>query len=131
MMPLVILVRSYRMDCTIGVLTLPADGDLEGKQLYTLERPWLNNKPNISCIPPGFYAVKYLEKSASGRYRRCWHVQEVSGRSGILIHAGNYVEDTLGCILPGTSQNGSAVYNSRSAMEIMRSRLQDFYLLIS
>ena len=29
-----------------------------GKQLYTCERPWLDNAPFVSCIPEGEYAIK-------------------------------------------------------------------------
>lgn len=127
MFPVVTLNRNYRPGSTLGRTMLPT-----GEIIHWLERPWISNQRNVSCIPPGFYQVKYLERSASGKYKRCWHVQNVPGRSGILIHSGNFVRDTLGCLLPGTTvdMRAGAVYHSRSAMEILRKHFGDFWLLI-
>ena len=87
------LARSYLQDKTIGWLT----GD--GLKLVSLERPWLNNAANISCIPEGVYILK---RDIEGRHR--WYaVQDVSGRSSIEVHAGNTVSDSAGCILLGMS----------------------------
>jgi hypothetical protein len=87
---------------------------------YTMEPPWKDNKRNISCIPPGEYDFVFMPKSSSGRYRNCYHILNVPGRSEILIHTGNTVANTRGCILPG-KRVGSlaghrAVLNSRSAL---------------
>lgn len=79
------------------------------KICFLNELPWRNNKTNISHIPEGVYQVKYLPRSASGKYRDVYHVQNVPGRSGVLIHAGNFAGDTRkgfkthswGCVLPG------------------------------
>lgn len=73
------------------------------------ELPWRDNRNNVSCIPSGAYQVKYLPRSGSGRYRDVYHVQDVPGRTGILIHVGNYTgdreagkrSDSWGCLLPG------------------------------
>lgn len=65
---------------------------------FTIERPWLQNKPRQSCIPEGVYEIK---KRWSPRHR--WHlwVSNVPGRSYILIHRGNdALVDSMGCILP-------------------------------
>ena len=92
----------------------------KGKIFYTLERPWLNNAQNISCIPAGIYSVVFLKRSASGKYRNIYWVQNVSGRIGILEHNGNLVVHTKGCILigkrRGTLLNQPAVLNSRTAL---------------
>ena len=67
---------------------------------FTLELPWLENKRRESCIPPGSYrAIKHQ----SPRFGATLWLQDVPGRSEILIHFGNYRRDTLGCILPGAS----------------------------
>jgi hypothetical protein len=63
----------------------------------TLERPWLGNKPDISCIPAGTYMV---EKAMSPeRGYEVWWVREVPDRDSIQMHKGNIPVDTAGCIL--------------------------------
>jgi hypothetical protein len=51
-------------------------------------------------------------------------VQAVPGRTGILIHNGNLVSHTKGCILIGTKSGflsgKPAVLNSRAAMRKLR-----------
>lgn len=66
--------------------------------IWTLELPWKDNQPFVSCIPVGTYLVK---KRFSERHKFHYHITGVSGRTWILIHAGNYHTDIQGCILPG------------------------------
>lgn len=126
------LVRQYRADHTIGELDVPGAG-----RLWMLERPWLDNQCNVSCIPEGVYWARWMDRSASGKYKRCWHVQDVPGRSGILIHTGNVVRHTLGCLLPGKRygelSGNPAVLSSGAAINTMRSIIgeRDFLLVIS
>lgn len=110
------LTRLYRKeDCTIGVL---ADGDT--LLCYILENPWLDNKKNVSCIPEGDYKCEPHD----GRYSDTWRVNNVPGRSGIVIHIGNTESDTKGCIIPGSvigSLHGErAVLGSRRALNKLR-----------
>lgn len=127
MYPVVTLSRKYSSSSTIGELVLPS-----GLVLKTLELPWLGNKRNVSCIPEGVYLCKWLERSASGKYRKVWHVQNVANRSGVLIHVGNYLHHTRGCILPGLSSGKDAVWNSTKALRMMRNELggSDFVLIV-
>jgi len=83
---------------TLGTLVLKDD---EGKKLFsckTLELPWLDNKRNESCIPLGDYKVAPRQ---SARYNKHYHIQDVPGRSFVLIHIGNFNTQTKGCILVG------------------------------
>lgn len=64
----------------------------------TLERPWLDNRPKVSCIPRGEYTVNRV---VSPRHGETWEVQNVPNRTAILIHKGNFVEDSEGCIIVG------------------------------
>ena len=68
-------------------------------ECYTVERPWLNNKPRESCIPEGTYPLKL------GVYNRggypAYEVLNVPNRSLIKIHVGNTIDDVIGCIAPG------------------------------
>ena len=99
-------------------------GDLT---LCTLELPWLGNERSVSCIPEGAYTTTYLPRSASGKYRRVYHLQDVPGRGGILLHAGNTASHSWGCMLVGTRHgvlgNRRAVLRSRSALELLRTQI--------
>jgi len=66
---------------------------------FSLERPWLDNKPNISCIPPGIYTCSM---SWSPRFGRpLYLVGPVPGRAGIRIHPANLASQLQGCIALG------------------------------
>lgn len=69
----------------------------------TLELPWLGNTRNVSCIPRGSYIIRPWVSNEHGQVYR---FDEVPGRSDILIHAGNFLRDTQGCILVGTTLIG-------------------------
>jgi hypothetical protein len=97
----------------------------------TCEDPWNENKRNISCIPAGVYKV---EKRISPKYKHHWHVLDVPNRSLILIHQGNTIKDTEGCILVGevlaSSQIGKpAITNSVKTMNRLRASLPDSFTL--
>jgi hypothetical protein len=65
----------------------------------TAERPWLNNKPDVSCIPEGEY---WCHRVKSPKFGDTFEIMNVPGRSKILFHKGNVpTEDSLGCILIG------------------------------
>ena len=86
---------------------------------YTLELPWLNNQPNISCIPTGIYNVKWVHtfKFPFGVYQ----LQNVINRSGIDIHSGNFSKsDIKGCILFGS---GYADLDKDGVQDIINSRI--------
>lgn len=109
------LVRDYvGRDCVMGRLIV------DGKAFETLERPWVNNTRNKSCIPSDTYPCYFMPRSASGKYRNVYHVKGVLGRSGILVHNGNIVRHTKGCLLVGKRRGWlskrRAVLNSKSAM---------------
>jgi hypothetical protein len=132
MYPLVTLHREYKKSATLGTLVLPS-----GRELKTIERPWLNNARRVSCYPEGAYIVKYLPRSGSGKYKRVWHVQNVPNRSGILFHGGNFVRHSLGCTIVG-SRHGwlsktLAVLGSKIGLDVMREELEgkDFILIVT
>lgn len=97
----------------LGVLLL--DGCL---WCYTLEKPWRDNRNDISCIPEGYYIC---EKYDSMDHGPSFQVKNVPGRSHIILgHIGNTAKDTTGCILfgniPGRIDADRAVMNSRKTM---------------
>jgi hypothetical protein len=93
---------------------------IQSQVFWTIERAWQDNKVNESCIPMGEYDVEFLPKSRSGKYKNCYYLTKVPGRSGILIHNGNLAIHSKGCIILGTRAGKlagqPAVLNSKSAM---------------
>lgn len=85
----------------------------------TLERPWLGNQRQISCIPPGTY---FCDGAAvSPKFGQRWvSVQKVEARTHIGIHCGNLVTDSLGCILVG---QGFRDFGQGAGLGISNSRL--------
>ena len=81
---------------TFGRLTVGEDF-----QCFSVEQPWRDNQPRISCIPEGTYP---LVRSAFYRGENdTWEVAAVDGRSRILIHKANRAAELMGCIAPGRS----------------------------
>lgn len=108
-------------NATYGVMML------DGKPMFvTLEDAWRHNERMVSCIPVGTYKVK---RHVSPKFGACFRVEDVPGRSEILIHAGNTHVDTHGCILLGlmfgTLGTTAAILSSRAAMESFLTVLKD------
>ena len=89
-------------------------------EFKTVELPWKDNQRRVSCIPAGTYtAIKHH----SPKFGPCLWIQDVPGRSEILIHPANFWHDLLGCIAPGEKhmhidKDGSLDVNrSRTTME--------------
>lgn len=105
---------------TAGVLTV---GKL---RLHTLELPWADNKPQVSCIPVGRYHCAVRQ---SPRFGAVYHVQNVPGRSYILIHSGNYAgakpykSHVLGCILLGKR---AGIMDGQRAVLLSRPAVREF-----
>ena len=93
----VVLSRAYHQTSTTGKMVV-FDGDKLLLSVCTIEPPDNGNQVNVSCIPEGVYTVK---KIYSPKFGKCFWVQDVNGRSEILLHRGNYSKDTRGCIIPG------------------------------
>ena len=98
-MPLVRAVITYRLTRWVatpeGVL-----GDLyrmDELLCFTLEPPFEREHP---AIPNGEYDLEW--SYSRSLKRKTPRLLNVPGREGILIHAGNVIDDTQGCILVGT-----------------------------
>ena len=97
---------------TVGRLV----SDTQGPIFWTIENPWLDNAPNISCIPEGLY---YLERYDSPRHGAdTWQFINVPNLTFCQIHVANYASDVSGCIGLGVQvmSGMGGVSNSKDAM---------------
>jgi hypothetical protein len=102
---------------TLGQLTAGA------MTFATIERPWIEDTngpggmPRQSCVPRGVYALDRWDSARFpksfilinpdlGVYRQPGDIPrgQAWGRSSILIHQGNRVQDVIGCIAVGMEQ---------------------------
>ena len=118
---LVYLIRHPHPTRTLGVLVLP-----DGTAIQTLEPIWAGNEPFKSCILTGTYEVAPHLSPTKGD---CFKIHDVPGRSDILIHAGNKLQDTKGCILVGMSRSGNTIRESRVALSLLFKKLPDGFTL--
>ena len=121
---------------TLGKLTIhKGDSQVLSQEgpIWVLERPWRNNSRSISCIPLGTYLVKPHDSPSKGK---CFIlVGPEPERSDILIHVGNELKDTEGCLLVGSSVNITQdkffCGNSRNTLNKMLANLtKEWYLVI-
>lgn len=107
----------FTKESTIGPLII--DGGLE---CFILEPPWKDNKPDISCIPPGRYRITLCLSPSRGYVVPLLHA--VPGRSEIEIHIGNWPQDTKGCLLPGRVAGADYVARSALAFNLLVTRIK-------
>lgn len=99
---------------------------------FTLELPNRDGLPN-SCIPQGIFKVElapspkflqshdpFVEQYASAMP----HINGIPHRSLIMIHFGNTVADTDGCVLIGLDRSGETVLESRAAFKDLYARIE-------
>lgn len=123
------LTRFARARQTLGLLRLYDEGD----QVWwccALERPWIDNENNQSCIPPApnkgpaSYHVDHRDPPEYSAFQYPhFIVREVPGRTAILFHRGNFVSDSEGCVLVGrsfTDINGDRMTDVTSSTETLR-----------
>lgn len=115
---------------TFGKLDLPG-----GQTFFTGECPARDNRPGISCIPPGSYLARV---TWSPRFQRdLYELQGVPGRSNVRIHPANFMGDRAmglrcdleGCIGLGMSlgkiEGQAALLDSRRAIMLFMQQMQN------
>lgn len=76
-----------------------------------------------TCIPSGEYKVIL---NMSPRFKKILpRILDVKGFEGILMHAGNTVQDSSGCILLGTKSADGVLINSRKAVDALIEKIKD------
>ena len=110
--------RSYTPKGTFGLLYLP-----DYSLLYTVECPWKQNQPNVSCIPEGLYRLTL--DTFRDEYPNYRIMNPPPGRHSIEIHRGNKARDLKGCIAPGIKLGDHwNIENSREALDLLMEKLE-------
>lgn len=100
---------------------------------YTIERPWANNEPNISCVPSGEYElIDHISRTKNrwcgGRVLAIFNPNLGIGlekgdapRHHCYLHSLNVPEESQGCPGPGLKLHKTkyAVIDSRKACRIV------------
>ena len=99
---------------------------------YTIGKLYVDNEYLCDTLEPSITACNHPAVSFgtykvnlvwSPKFNRYMLRVEVPGRSGILFHAGNTQDDTLGCLLLGENKVVGRVLNSRKYVEILRNKV--------
>lgn len=103
----------------------------EGEVVYTMELPWKDNKPNVSCIPEGVYTVV---KEYSPHFKKdLWELKNVPKRSECKFHSASFVRNLKGCISLGLNKqdidNDGIIdmKNSRKAMTLFHELVKETF----
>lgn len=120
--------RNYETVGTFGQMLLE-----DGFRLATVERPWIDNLPNVSCIPEGIYPMRkrrspLIARTSKGKYTEGWEICEIPGRTLVEVHIANYPRDVKGCcgvgMKTGFISGERAVLKSAVAFDELMSRLE-------
>ena len=98
---------------------------IDGKKVIfkseSIERGWVDNKKNVSCVPAEMYPLK---KEYSSRFKKeLWELKDVEGRSECKFHAANYARQLNGCIALGETRvdiDKDGYYDVTNSRETMR-----------
>lgn len=95
---------------------------VNGSFLCNTLEPSLTRLP-YPAIQPGRYQIR-MQWSRKFKAPRAF-LQDIPARSGIMIHEGNKVSDTLGCILVGDNTFVGQVLNSRLRLKAINQLIND------
>jgi hypothetical protein len=116
--------RLYKKDTyTIGVLMV--DGEKFSDTLEDKVRDLKSEKKvyGETAIPAGKYKVVM---SMSSKFKRVMpYLENVPQFTGIMIHPGNTIKDTLGCILVGENKKKGQLVNSRKYSDELNKRINE------
>ncbi len=84
---------------TLGTCSVIDENDNPVFSAISLERGWLGNERNISCVPTGTYKVKH---EYSFKFKtHLWELKDVPNRSECKFHSANFWFQLNGCIALG------------------------------
>jgi hypothetical protein len=107
------------VNCFHGLSEYPPPKHL----FFTVERPWLNNKPFKSCVPEGYYETEWY--NSPKHKRRVLQLKDVlGGREYCQFHIACFPGDVKGCIGLGTwlgkdadNKTNMGVFNSEKSLD--------------
>lgn len=104
---------------TVGIITWM------DRKAFTIERPWLGNARDISCVPAAVYLVQLLDINGKDRIR----LRNVPMRGLINIEVGNFVGDSRGCIFIAQSVSAEREFQLKDSRPAYRRLLGDLKAL--
>lgn len=104
-LPRAVLSTYEYLDGVVGDLYL----DDSGVFCHSMELPWKNNEPDISCLPLGDY-VCIVTHSPAFNKELYLIIEPFEHRAGFRIHAANRLRELRGCVAFG--ENFTEVDNS-------------------
>jgi hypothetical protein len=84
----------------------------------SLELPWKDNDPDVSCIPKGTYIGVKVDATVRIPYPHIL-IPNVPNRTGICIHRANFVSQLRGCIAVGV---GGMDINKDGQLDVTESK---------
>lgn len=121
------LINSKKEDFTIGELLILSE--VNTHICYTLERGTIGAEPNRNyAIPAGAYSLELYNSQKFGEELIRVYNSVVPSKRSILIHAGNSVKDTQGCILVGELSGNAKMplKNSRAALDMFNALVLNY-----
>lgn len=106
----------------------------EGAKLAeTIEPPWNNNAPFVSCVPCGTYELIPFTRGNGDEVYALFNPEKnvyigkddrpfETDRYAILIHPANWAKELQGCIAAGTSLGIAAYKNNKETLQLNHSR---------
>lgn len=87
---------------------------LHGKRITdTMEQPWNDNAPFVSCVPAGIYTLVPFDSQKYGKTFALYnpelnvHVQQTTNKNDrfacLFVHAANETTELKGCVAAGMS----------------------------
>ena len=81
----------------------------------TLERPYLDNRKNVSAVMSGTYTI--VEEYSPAFKENLFELKGTPDRSEIKIHVANFPHELMGCIAIGDYSGPGVLKNSRDKLE--------------
>lgn len=110
---------AYRYLTSISTLEQIKEAKRKGKTAI----PSGTYRLDLESVSPRFGNNEFYKLVCRGKLPR---IVSIKGYAGVLIHCGNTVADTEGCLLVGENKEKGKVLNSRKAFERLMGELSKY-----